>query len=622
MIENLIMRKFTRHTGVHMKRWESFTENIGNTRTCCVMVFGLTLVVCAQNAVACSDTEISGKDRESVPLPVSSPAGIIVLNEIMYAPASPEPEWIELINAGSESVNVAGWQIHDLTGTPKTITDAPQQILPGNFLLLTRDIVALRTVHPEITSPVFAVSAFPSLNNGGDAVVLLDNRGLTVDSLMYAPSWGGTGGTSLERLDVFAPSTRQGNWSSSEHASGSTPGEQNSVAIADSDLALFMKDSVVASSSTPVLLPVVIRNRGRTTAAAFVVEFFDDTSGDGVGAPAEFVGNVSAESPVAPGDSAEATFVWTGAAPGRHGIVGHLLFVNDQRTANNLATCIVTLAYPAGSIVINEIMFDPLPGDAEYVELMNLSPHRVALTGWRITDRPGSSGARNSTRLAGTSIEPGEFFVLASDSSFTSRFPESRLFEISGSSLSLNNSGDAVVLLDQTGEMIDSVAYDPAWHNPDLRDATGRSLERINPYFGSNDTRNWGTCTLPRGGTPGGVNSLYSPKLHRTGRLTFSPNPFSPDGDGFEDVVVIHYELQLPVSLMSTRIYDARGRLIRRLANIEPAGPQGDLVWDGRDDNRGLARVGMYVVYLEAIDGQGGVLETVKGVVVLAARFD
>ncbi len=87
-------------------------------------------------------------------------------------------------------------------------------------------------------------------------------------------------------------------------------------------------------------------------------------------------------------------------------------------------------------------------------------------------------------------------------------------------------------------------------------------------------------------------------------------------------MVVIHYELQLPVSLMSMRIYDARGRLIRRLANIEPAGPQGDLVWDGRDDNRELARIGMYVVFLEAIDGQGGVLETVKGVVVLAGRLE
>ncbi len=586
--------------------------------TVCVLAAVVWILIAAAHAEA----EISGEKQENLHMSESSLTGTIVVNEIMYAPTSPEPEWIELFNAGPNAVDVAGWQIHDLVGTPKTIADSPQQILPGKFLLLTRDATVLCTVHPGITSPVISVSGFPSLNNGGDAVVVLDSGGLVVDSLVYSPSWGGTGGISLERLDVFAPSTMQGNWYSSEHASGSTPGEQNSVAIADSDLALFMKDSAVASSSVAVSLLVVIRNRGRTPADAFLVEFFDDSSGDGIGAPEEFVGSVSGESPVAPGDSAEMTFVWTGAAPGVHRILGHLLFVNDQRTANNQAVCIVTVGYPAGSIVINEIMFDPLPGNAEYIELMNLSPHRVELTGWRITDRPGVSGARNSSRLSGTSVEPGDFFVLASDSSFASRFPGRRSYEISGSSLSLNNSGDAVVLLDQTGETIDSVAYDPAWHNPDLRDASGRSLERINPYFGSNDTRNWGTCAFPLGGTPGEVNSLYSPKLHRTGRLTFTPNPFSPDGDGFEDMVVIHYELQLPVSLMSMRIYDARGRLIRRLANIEPAGPQGDLVWDGRDDNRELARIGMYVVFLEAIDGQGGVLETVKGVVVLAGRLE
>jgi len=76
------------------------------------------------------------------------------------------------------------------------------------------------------------------------------------------------------------------------------------------------------------------------------------------------------------------------------------------------------------------------------------------------------------------------------------------------------------------------------------------------------------------------------------------------------------------VSLISIKIFDTRGRLIRRLANAEPAGSHGDFIWDGRDDNRSLARIGMYVVYVEAIDERGGTLETTRGVVVLARRLD
>ncbi|MDH3252711.1 MAG: lamin tail domain-containing protein, partial [Ignavibacteria bacterium] len=426
---------------------------------------------------------------------------------------------------------------------------------------------------------------------------------------------------SLERIDVFSTSTTPLNWSSSEDASGSTPGRVNSVAIADSDLALSIDDTLFASAVTPAVIPVLIRNRGRQQAAGFEVEFFDDSNHNGAGEANEFVGIVNGESPIASGDSVSIRFFWDDPAPGRHRVIAILQYDHDQRTSNNLALLTLGVGYPARSMVINEIMFDPLPGRAEYLEIMNMSAGPIELSGWTIADRPSGSGSKNTVRLGSSTMPPGELFVVASDSSLPELFPAIPSYEIVKSSLSLNNDGDDIVLRDQTGEVIDSVAYDPSWHNPDVRDTGGRSLERINPFIGSNDARNWSTCAIPLGGTPGLKNSLFSPTAHRATRFSFSPNPFSPDGDGFEDVVIIHYELQLTVSLMSVRIYDVRGRLIRRLANAEPAGPRGDLVWDGRDDERRVARIGMYVVFLEAIDERGGVLETVKGVVVLAARM-
>jgi hypothetical protein len=185
----------------------------------------------------------------------------------------------------------------------------------------------------------------------------------------------------------------------------------------------------------------------------------------------------------------------------------------------------------------------------------------------------------------------------------------------------LNNDGDAVILRDLTGAVVDSVYYRPSWHNPGVTDLTGRSLERINPRLASNDPRNWTTCTRPSGGTPGMANSVFTNFLPSVATLSFTPNPFSPDGDGRDDNTIIQYSVPLQVSMLRVRIYDVRGRLIRHLANNEPGGPTGQVVWNGLDDDGQKARIGMYVVLLEAMDEQGGVIETAKGVVVLAAKL-
>ena len=239
------------------------------------------------------------------------------------------------------------------------------------------------------------------------------------------------------------------------------------------------------------------------------------------------------------------------------------------------------------------------------------------------------SGSANEFDLAtGTRIvHPGELFVLTSDSSLFTLFPNARELDprlvtiANQSSLSLNNDGDGIALRDGIGLAIDSVAYVPSWHNPGVTDQRGRSLEKIYHSLGSNDARSWSTSANAIGGTPGRRNSIYSASLPPRSRLSFSPNPFSPDGDGVEDFTIVHYELPLEVSIISMKIYDVKGRLIRRLANNEPSGSQGDIVWDGRDDEKQKARIGIYVVLLEAINDAGGVIETAKGAVVLAARL-
>lgn len=277
------------------------------------------------------------------------------------------------------------------------------------------------------------------------------------------------------------------------------------------------------------------------------------------------------------------------------------------------------------SISINEIMYEPLTGHAEFVELYNNSNDSINLAGWKLIE------GGNKTFIISTStfyLKPQEYFVIASDSSILNLFPylgdnlTSKLIRIMNTSdLSLSNSGDIVILKDIFGNTIDSVAYSPKWHNSEIEDSKGRSLEKINPTLNSNDGRNWTTSVNPIGGTPLKQNSVYTKKLPTTSKVEINPNPFSPDNDGFEDFTIISYQLPVATSQIRVRIFDSVGRLIRTLADNEPTSSSGSIIFDGLDNNKQPLRIGIYIVLLEAINQQNGVVEQIKKPIVIAKRL-
>jgi hypothetical protein len=284
----------------------------------------------------------------------------------------------------------------------------------------------------------------------------------------------------------------------------------------------------------------------------------------------------------------------------------------------------------ARAVVINEIMYDPLAGQNEWIELYHRGSTPIDIARWKISDQPTASGSTTITISNSPAVmQPGDFVVVAADSTILSRFrylglsvSGVRLFILNRSSgLGLNNDGDDVILRDATGRTIDSVSFSPDWHHPDLTDAKGRSLERVNPEIGSNDRRNWSSSPDPTGGTPGKTNGIYATSTPPAASVSINPNPFSPDGDGFEDFCIIRYNLPLTTSVIRISIFDIKGRLVRSLANGELSGPQGEIVWDGLDDTRQRVRIGPYVVLIESVDGQAGVLATAKAVAVVAAKL-
>ena len=94
--------------------------------------------------------------------------------------------------------------------------------------------------------------------------------------------------------------------------------------------------------------------------------------------------------------------------------------------------------------------------------------------------------------------------------------------------------------------------------------------------------------------------------------LRVHPNPFTPNGDGLNDLTTVSFSLlrlttATPVAL---RIFDLAGRLVRRL-EVELAGSSAaQLQWDGRNDKDVLLPPGLYVFRL-SIESDGGTQDRV-----------
>ena len=278
-------------------------------------------------------------------------------------------------------------------------------------------------------------------------------------------------------------------------------------------------------------------------------------------------------------------------------------------------------AYQKNTLVINEIMYDPASSNSEYVEFYNLSPDSINIGGWKFEDENG-----NTNKLIETSfiIPPQQYFILIADSSALITY---NLFDfenkniIGESSLGLVNTGELILLKDVRGNVIDSVFYSDKWNNKNIASTNNKSLERINPNLNGNDPLNWSTCVNSIGGTPGNQNSIFAENLNHSANLSVNPNPFSPDNDGFEDFTVINYNLSQATAQVRIKIFDSKGRLVRTLLNNQASGSNGSVIFDGLDDENNALRMGIYIIFLEALNDNSGIVETIKSAVVVARKL-
>jgi hypothetical protein len=194
----------------------------------------------------------------------------LVVTEIMYHPA-PDPggtnssqdfEFIELMNRGANSVNLAGASVS--RGIQFSFsTNSPIQILrPGEFLVLVRNQAAFLTRYPLVTN--IAGECEGSLDNGGERLELRGALDEPILDFAYDASWYPTSdgvGFSLVIGDESAPLstwTNASSWRPSS-ATGGSPGRRDP---APASLPRVVINEVLTHTDFPQLDSVELYNPG------------------------------------------------------------------------------------------------------------------------------------------------------------------------------------------------------------------------------------------------------------------------------------------------------------------------------------------------------------------------
>jgi len=545
--------------------------------------------------------------------------GQVVINEIMFQPLSNESEWIELFNPGMDSINLFQWKFSDATSQQKhIIVEHPFWCSPKDYVLLAESETVFARLADSLFGKVIIPQSWPTLNNTFDQVVLYDLTEKTIDSMAYFSGWIPGAGISLERVEVAITSSDSSNWEASIDTTGSTPGRFNSVSPVNYDLSLA-GINIIPDNPFPdeeIILSVKVNNDGLNVIRQFQLSLFIDLNQDSIFQPDEKIGELFTISHTLEQDesvSVEIPYVPTSS--GLYLLRATVIFLIDQRQFNNSYSEILSVGFKNQSFVINEIMYSPFPEQTEWIELFNPHAFSIDIQNWSFSD--SDSSEKKMIFQNHLQIAPHTFLILVPDSSILELYDLNYTPLISKTNWpGLNNSEDKIFIFDQNENIIDEMQYTSKWGGGE-----GISLERINPDLASTDSNNWSSCVHISGGTPGLTNSIFVDVLPSEAGLSISPNPFSPDNDGRDDVTIITYQLPFNLSQIHVKIFDIRGRQVRFLVNNRPAGTSGSLIWDGRDDRGHICRMGIYIIYLEAIHYQRGVVKSLKKSVVLARQL-
>ncbi|MEI8046220.1 MAG: lamin tail domain-containing protein [Bacteroidota bacterium] len=532
----------------------------------------------------------------------------VLVNEIMADPtptvSMPDAEYIELYNRSAFPVELKNWEL--LLGSSLKLL--PQYTVPAGGYVILCDDGSKPLLEPF--GPVIDFSSF-AVTNTGSTITLKDYAGNVIHSVSYSDAWyqdsyKKEGGWSLEMIDPLNPCGEAANWKVCNNNTGGTPGKINSV-----------------NAPNPDNVPPAISRVGVNDALHITVWFTESCDSIEMAKNANYsidngIGNPASVLVQSPGYSvAYLTLPSSLAANTIYTLTG-TGGITDCAGNPVLSGTSYRFAIPveaaANDIVINELLFDPVTGCVDFVEIYNRSTKVIDLKSLILAnyDTIGQVITKSCEISAQPFLSlPGDYFALSTDSSAVRKFYKTTNpagFINMATFPTMNNEDGVVAIAGKGGMLLDLVTYTAAMQYPLLTSVDGVSLERISPERLSDDVTNWHSASEAAGyGTPGYKNSQFGVTITDNNEISLSPDIFSPDNDGYNDVLNIAYTFGASGNNATITIYDASGRLVRNLVNQELCGTTGVFSWDGITNDKLKASIGRYIIFVEIFDLQGNV---------------
>jgi len=404
--------------------------------------------------------------------PGIGPVANLKINEIYSTGDATTPDWVEIFNAGNQSVDLSGWKIYDnggQTGTkPKKEFPVGTSIPAGGFFVITVDDGSAsgfglssngeeiwlekpdETIGDDVTFPALETGqSYGRYHDGSDnfqvfyvvtpgtandnslppAAVVLKINEIYSRGDAISPDWieiynAGTETVDLTGWKIYDNGGQAGTKPKKEFPSGATIDAGGFYVIIVDDTAT--SGFGLSSSGETVWL-----------------EKPNGTVADEVVFPALEVGQSYGRYPDG-SDNLQVLYVITPGAP------------NDNST-------------PPASVIlkINEIFSRGDDTNPDWIEIYNAATQDVDLTGWKIYDNGGQAGTKPKKEFpAGEVIPANGFYVIITDDAAASAF-------------GLSSNGETVWLENPEGTVVDEVTF-PAL---DVTQSYGRKPDGSDNFF-------------------------------------------------------------------------------------------------------------------------------------------
>ena len=512
--------------------------------------------------------------------------GDVVINELM---PDPDPavlldveEYLELYNRSGFELDLEDWRIV-VNSRSHMITDGmmePEERIPQS------DYGVLKGI---------------TLPNEGATVSIYSKENRLIHAIKYTepykgPAWKSEGGWSLESPDPDLLCSVSQLWDFSSDPRGGTPGEMNSndaeLLDLDPPLILFMGHPEIELLSIHFSEPVRISSTDRKQISLLPSGFHPDSMA--LGDP--LADYLVLRFPPETLDQQEYRI--------------RIPEISDcyQNYSGGKELKGGRLAEPhRGSLLINEIMYDPEEGAPEFIELYVYGNEYYDLRTLSLDVSEGDM-LKNPIPLSTCSrmVAPGEYLVVTTS---IPHLMSGYHLELKGwwvevkEMPALPNSGGTIWLTDRNGGVVDRVYYGDDMHAEIVDQTKGVSLERIAHKRSGMERSNWHSAASIEGfATPGQKNSQHLPESESEMLVGVKPVVFSPDNDGYEDLLEISVSPGRPGWLLHIWITDLTGNKVRILANNHLAGTAITYTWDGERDDGTMISGGLYSVHVRGYD--------------------